>query len=217
MILVGVVVAVDFLGVDLNNLLLFVVIVTVIMAFAGRDLLRNMAAASVLQTRGPFHVGEQIRFGPEEGTVNEVNARTTVLTNVEGERIYLPNIDLLNGTLINLSSVGSRRSSLVVSVDYKTDLRDAQSVLEESMEALHEVHASPAPRALIADLADSTIDIELLFWHGPLIDQAREARSVVAVAAREALREHGIVIAFPQRVLSLTDPADRLLRDLIVS
>jgi small conductance mechanosensitive channel len=215
-IVVGVVVAVDFLGVDLNNLLVFFLIATVILAFAAKDMLRNMAAASVLQTRGPFHVGDQIRFGDYEGTVDEINARVTVFTTVDGERVFEPNIDILDGTLVNLTSQGGRRSSLGISVAYGSDLRSAQRIMESAMRSLDVVPDEPLPRALVAEFGDSAIEFELRFWHGPRILEAKEARSAVAIAVREALDEHGIVLAFPQRVLSLSDPTDELLREAFV-
>jgi len=212
-IVVGVVVAVDFLGVDLNNLLVFFLIATVILAFAAKDMLRNMAAASVLQTRGPFHVGDQIHFGDYEGTVDEINARVTVFTTVDGQQVFEPNIDILNGTLVNLTSQGGGRSSLGISVAYGSDLRSAQRIMESAMRSLDLVPDEPLPRALVAEFGDSAIEFELRFWHGPRILEAKEARSAVAIAVREALDEQGIVLAFPQRVLSLSDPTDELLRE----
>jgi small conductance mechanosensitive channel len=215
-IVVGIVIAVDFLGVDLNSLLVFFLIATVILAFAARDMLRNMAAASVLQTRGPFHVGDQIRFGDHEGTVDEINARVTVFTTVDGQQVFEPNIDILNGTLVNLTSLGGRRSSLGISVAYGSDLRSAQRIMESAMRSLDVVHDESPPRSLVTEFGDSAIEFELRFWHGPQILEAQEARSAVAIAVREALDEQGIVLAFPQRVLSLSDPTDEFLREAFI-
>jgi small-conductance mechanosensitive channel len=69
---------------------------------------------------------------------------------------------------------------------------------------------------LVAEFGDSAIEFELRFWHGPRILQAKEARSTVAIAVREALDEQGIVLAFPQRVLTLSDPTDEFLREAFI-
>ena len=210
-ILLGVVVAVDFLGANLNNVLMFFMIAVVVMAFAGRDLLRNLAAAAVLQAKGPFHIGDQVRHLDYEGTVEEVNSRVTVIRGVDGRTVYEPNINLLNETVVNLTQQGHRRSSLTMSVAYETDLQRAQDVMQQAMMELEAVRQQPLPRALVATFEDSTIDFELRYWHGPGIDQEVEARSAVAIGVRRALRDEGIEIAFPQRVLSLSDDTERLM------
>ncbi len=85
------------------------------------------------------------------------------------------------------------------------------------MRSLDDVHAEPSPRAFVAEFGDSAIEFELKFWHGPRILQAKEARSAVAIAVREALDEQGIVLAYPQRVLSLSDPTDEFLREAFIA
>lgn len=214
-ILIGLVTAADFLGVHLNDVLLFFLLAVAVLAFAGSDLLRNVAAASVLQAGGPFRAGDQIEYKDSSGTVVEVNSRLMVIRTVDGRIVHEPNIDVLNGAIVNLVQDGQRRSSLVVSLAYDTDLRRAKEVMEDAMLSLQIVRPDPAPAALVTDFAESTIEWELRFWHAPLIDQAAEAKSAVAIAVREALRDGGIEIAFPQRVLSFSESADELLRETV--
>ncbi len=47
----------------------------------------------------------------------------------------------------------------------------------------------------------STINARVRFWHEPRIRAGWTTRHDVALSIKRALDEHGIVIAFPQRVL----------------
>jgi small-conductance mechanosensitive channel len=57
----------------------------------------------------------------------------------------------------------------------------------------------------VTEFGESSVNVDLLYWHAPDQATTRRVRSAVAIAAKRALDEAGIDIPFPQRVLHLND------------
>lgn len=60
-------------------------ITSVAIGFAFKDILQNFFAGLLLLWRRPFKVGDQIRVNDFEGTVEEINMRSTRLKTYDGE------------------------------------------------------------------------------------------------------------------------------------
>lgn len=198
---VGVVYALDVLGVRLGPLLGALGVGGIALAFALQDILQNFVAGVLLQVRRPFKVREQIRSGDFEGTVRDVNLRTVELTTFDGLTVYLPNADVLKTTIVNYTRTPHSRTTLTVGLAYATDLEQAQQILITACAGVDGVEPSPGPEAWMQELADSTINVAVRYWHAVEIAQTWRVRSEVVVAIKAALDEAAITIAFPQRTL----------------
>lgn len=191
------------LGVRVGPLLGALGIAGIALAFALKDTLENFIAGLLLQTRRPFHKGDEIVVGDDEGAVVEVNARSVVIDTPDGERLFVPSSRLITEPIINLTRFSRRRTTLVVQVAYGTDLERARDVLQAALEAEPGALDVPPPEVRVEAFADSGIDVALRFWHEPRIADMWRVRDRVAVRAHAALGEAGIEIPFPQRVLRL--------------
>ncbi|MEA2023455.1 MAG: mechanosensitive ion channel family protein [Actinomycetota bacterium] len=208
-ILVGIIYAIVLLGIDIGPALLLILVIGVVVFFAGRRLMDNFSSGLVLQSAPMFAAGDQIVTESGTGTVLEITGRTVVIETIDGENVHIPNKMVIDNPVVNLTDLGSRRSTLNVGVAYGTDLDHAKQVLEEATEACKLAHAEPAPEALVAEFGDHAVEFRLLFWHDPLVlDQYRAVDGVARTVARAFARE-GIVIAFPQRTLWWGDPDSR--------
>ena len=75
-------------------------ITSVAIGFAFKDVLQNFFAGILILWRRPFIVGDQIRFREYEGTVEEINVRSTRLKTYDGERAVLPNGDVYTNAIL---------------------------------------------------------------------------------------------------------------------
>ena len=191
------------LGVRVGPLLGALGIAGIALAFALKDTLENFIAGLLLQTRRPFHKGDEIVVGEDEGAVVEVNARSVVIDTPDGERLFVPSSRLITEPIVNLTRFSRRRTTLIVQVAYGTDLERAHEVLQAALEAEPGALDEPPPEVRVEAFAESGIDVALRFWHLPRITEMWRVRDRVAVAAHAALLDAGIEIPFPQRVLRL--------------
>lgn len=66
---------------------------SVALGFAFKDVLQNFFAGLLILWRRPFVVGDQIKVREYEGTVEEINVRSTRIKTYDGERAIIPNAD----------------------------------------------------------------------------------------------------------------------------
>jgi len=197
----GFVIALDVLGIDFGPLVAILVIALILLFFALRPVIENMASGIILQTRGPFHVGEQVGIEGEEGTVIQITGRTVIIDTPDGRQVQIPNSNVIRTTTVNLTRLDGRRSTLDIGLAYGSPLARAQQVVLAAIDGLEGVRPEPEPEAHIHEFDDSTINLALWFWHDPEILESWRVHSRVAVAVKSALDEAGITIAFPQRTL----------------
>ena len=76
-------------------------------------------------------VGDYIIEGSNEGTVYEISVFYTKLKTVDNKMIVIPNGNLSNSSLVNVSHMDKRRVDIVVGIGYEADIRTAKNILYE--------------------------------------------------------------------------------------
>lgn len=198
---VGIIYAITILGIAIGPALMVIIIIAVVVFFAGRRLMDNFSSGLVLQGTPMFAAGDQIVTGTGTGVVREITGRTVVMETIDGQHIHIPNKTVIDNPVVNLTDLGSRRSTLEVGVAYGTDLDHTKQVLEETATACELTHPEPPPEALVSEFGDHAILFQLRFWYDPLVLDEYRAVDGVARAVARVFRSEGIVIAFPQHTL----------------
>jgi len=207
---VGVVYALDRIGVRIGPLLGALGVGGIALAFATQDVLQNLVAGVLLQVRRPFRIGDQIGSGEFEGVVDDINLRTVELTTYDGLTVYLPNAEVLKSPIVNYTRTPLSRTSLTVGVAYDADLEQARQVLLRGCRAAEGVAVQPPPEVWAEEFAESSVNLAVRYWHAADIGSRWRVRSAVAVALKAALDEAGIRIPFPQRTLWFGPSGTRL-------
>lgn len=90
---------------------------------------------------------------------------------------------------------------------YGTDLERAIELVHEAASGAEGVLSDPPVRVLCSGFADSSVDLDVDFWHLPGETDRRLAKSNVVVAVHRELQAAGITIPFPQRTVWAGQPA----------
>lgn len=201
LVLIGLIYALDSLGVEIAPIIGALGIAGIALAFALQDILENFVAGVLLQLKRPFTYGDQVMINGHEGTVESIDSRLVTIVEPNGETVLIPSASVIKADIINYTQIGRRRTSLPVGVAYGTDLSVAQRVLTEAVTGSAGVLASPSPEVLFEAFGESSIDFVVRFWHEPKIADFWSARSEVGVAIDAALADASITIPFPQRTV----------------
>lgn len=208
-VLIGIVYALSIIGIDLVPAVMVILVLAVIMFFAGRGIMANFSAGLVLRGSPMFTIGDELVTPAGTGKVQTVGERTVVIETVDGKIIEIPNHIMIEYPITNLTKMGARLSTVDVGVAYGTDLRAAKTLLFQASDDCAVVHADPPPEAVITEFGDHAINLQVRFWHAPAIIEELRAIDTVAESIDSTLAEHGIVIAFPQHTLWWgTNPTD---------
>ncbi len=206
-LVVGVYVALAFLGFDLRNLTLLAGALGVGIGFGLQNIVNNFISGLILLFERPVRPGDLVVIGGQEGIVKAIGLRSTVLETFESSEVIVPNSELIaqrvtNWTLSNTQT----RIAIPVGVAYGSDLEKVLRVLEETARAHPGAMKEPRPTAVFGGFGDSSIDFEVRLWVDSL-DKRLTVRGEVALALAQRLRAEGIEIPFPQRDLHLRSVA----------
>lgn len=204
--------ALSVAGVDVGSALAALGLAGLAIAFAVQSILENFIAGILILIRRPFRPGDQVRLGDYEGTVSDVNMRVTTLLQFDGEKVLLPNALVFNEPITNTTERGRRRTDVVVGVDYRNDHDRARELLFETLRSVDGVLPTPAPRVLLNELNESSVDFVLQFWTLPEQAEVNGVRDRVLGAAKRAIEDAGMTIPWPIRTLVLDESSREVLR-----
>lgn len=182
-------------------------ITSVALGFALKDVLQNFVAGILLLWRRPFHVGDQIRTGPHEGTVERLDVRSTRIRTYDDELIVVPNGDVYTSALVVKTAYGKRRVRFVVAIGYDEDIDRARGVIHRVLRETEGVCPTPEPWVYASELAPSSVNLAVYFWADAYQSAVLRVSDRVATGIKRALDEAGIEIPYPHVVVSLPGEA----------
>ncbi len=161
--------------------------------------LSNVAAGLMLLFLRPFRTGDYVEAGGSAGTVKEVGLFATELSTPDNVYISVPNSAIFSGVISNYSRHTTRRLDIAAGVAYDADLNQAMSVVLDALRKDGRALSDPAPEAMITELGDSAVTVNLRFW--VKAEDYWACRFDMTKAVKESLDSAGIEIPFPQRVI----------------
>ena len=159
-----------------------------------------------------------LELGEVRGTVESIDTRSTRIRRVDGVHLLIPNSQLLETTVTNWTLVDDLvRTAIRVGVAYGSDVRLTESLLYQAAKEHPDVLETPPVLVIFDNFGDSSLEFELNVWlHSTAERGLRLIRSDLRFRIDELFREHGIVIAFPQRDVHL-DGQLRIVREPAVN
>jgi small-conductance mechanosensitive channel len=181
--------------------------------FAFQDILSNLLAGILLLMRDPFRGGDQITVDGHTGTVVEINLRETVLKTYDGRRLTIPNATVYTNPILVQTAFDAVRTSVVVGVDYSTDLDAARGVAEEAVAGVEGVLDDPAVQVYATTFGSSTVDLDIRYWTAPEQAEIRRVQDAVIGAVLQAYNDAGIDMPDQMMVLQGSPSLTAALHD----
>lgn len=190
------------LGVNLTGLLAGAGFMGIVVGLAAQETLGNVVSGLIMMFSRPFEIGDWIEISDYSGIVEEISIIYTVVRTFDGELVSFPNQMVSSNEVDNKSRTGRLRVRETIGIDYEADPSKAKEIAEEELKKHELTMENPAPRAVVDELADSSVNIILLFWiDDPAPYKRREARSDIITSLKKRYEEEGIGIPFPHREL----------------
>lgn len=180
-------------------------ITSVAVGFAFKDILQNFFAGVLILLRKPFVVGDQIRVKEFEGTVEEINTRSTRLKTYDGERVVIPNGDVYTSSILVRTHYKIRRTRIVVGIGYPDSIAEARRVITAALGGVDGVLSDPGPWVYVEELAPSSVNFTVYFWTGSEQANVLAVRNRAVESIKTALDDAGIDMPYPHTVLLYHD------------
>lgn len=174
-------------------------------SFAFKDLLANLIAGAVIIIQNRFRVGDFIQIGKDgiKGKIMEIQTRATILKAIDSTEIVIPNAELITKPVYSFTAHHKRRINFTIGISFEADLDKAKEVALQTMKAHPHVLKSPAPKVLVANIGESSVDLNMRFYIDP---QDKDSSWIITKSdltgqVKQAFDREGIEIPFPIRTL----------------
>lgn len=175
-------------------------------ALAAQDTIKNFFGSLVIFADHPFQLGDCVRVDGEDGTVEEVGMRSTRLRTFDGHLVTIPNGELANKTIRNITKRPyiKRVSNLTIACDTPaTKVERAVTIIKEELNRSNEkMHPDMPPRVYFNDLNPASLNIQVIYWFVPASDYwaFMDFDQAFNLAVLRRFNEEDIEFAFPGRI-----------------
>ncbi|MBW4518693.1 MAG: mechanosensitive ion channel family protein [Scytolyngbya sp. HA4215-MV1] len=181
----------------------------VAIGFAFRDILQNFLAGILILLTEPFQIDDQIVFKDFEGTVENIQTRATTIKTYDGRRIVIPNSELFTNSVTVNTAFENRRLQYDIGIGYGDDINEARRFILEAIHETEGVLETPAPDAIVVELAGSTVNIRARWWvQPPRRADVLDLQDRVLTNIKNKLTANGIDLPFPTQQILFHDQTE---------
>lgn len=196
-------------GYDVTSLVAGLGIGGLAFALAAQPTLANLFGSITILTDRPFKLGDWVKAGSGEGTIEEIGLRSTKIRTLNRTLITVPNADIASQAVENFAARPNRRISCNIGVTYST----SRAQMIELLTALRAMLAArddiEAETALVhfnnfnASSLDIMVHAYALTTEWAVWLQIQES---VYLEIMRLVEEHGASFAFPSQSLYIETP-----------
>ena len=200
-LIVGFYAAIAVIGADMTKFAILAGAFGVGIGFGLQNIFNNFVSGLILLFERPVQVGDVIEVSGQTGVVRRIGIRASIITLADNSQLIIPNGQLISDKVTNRTiSSRQKRMELNIRVAYGSDPDHVLTLLKTTAAAQPKVSKEPPPDAVLKEFGSDA----LVFVLGFVTDDVAHfpfVQSDVAVAVNAALREAGIDIALPQRIV----------------
>src|ERR1041384_6851768 len=182
-------------GLELTSLAVIFTALSVGLGFGLQYIAADIASGFILLFERPIRIGDRITIGEDEGDVQSINLRTTIVITNDQIAIIVPNSKLVSQRVINWSYGDPRaRIAIPISVADDADVQQVTDTLIEAAKGVENVLQEPAPTVQFLQFGEYSLDFRLLV----LTNQPRrqvQIRSDINYRIARLFRERSIALA----------------------
>lgn len=174
-------------------------LVGVIVSLGSSSAIANLVAGLMITYRRAFKLGDRVMIGDITGDVTDIHAQVTHLRTLKNEEVTIANSQILNGHVVNYSSLADENGLIVhskVGIGYETPWRQVEAMLLIAVARTPGLLAVPRPFVLYGELGDFCVSYEINAYcndaHAMQRLHAQLQRSILDV-----FNEYGVQIMTP--------------------
>jgi potassium efflux system protein len=179
------------------------------LGFGLQEIFANLVSGIILLFERPIRVGDTVTIGDVTGKVSRIQMRATTLIDMDQKEHVVPNKTFITSQLVNWSlSDAITRVVIPVGIAYGSDVELAHKVMLDTVLSTPLVLTEPAPSVLIVGFGENSLTFSIRIFVSELSNRLPVTHNLY-MRLEKALREHKIVIPFPQRDIHIRSVAQK--------
>lgn len=124
------------LGYNISGFITSLGIGGVVITLAAQDTAKSLIGGALIILDKPFKVGDYIKVGTYEGTVEEITFRSTNIRTLDNTVLHIPNSEMSISAIINFSEMEKRRYFSRLTLELNTRLEKVEEVRNQIQQML---------------------------------------------------------------------------------
>lgn len=196
------IIALNNAGYDVGALLAGLGIGGLAFALAAQDTVSNLFGGFTIFTDKPFTINDRVNIDSFDGFVREIGIRSTRLQTLDGRMVTIPNSNIVNNAIVNISSEPSRKIKLNLGLTYDTD----ETKIQKAMDLLKQIAASHndliEEKIILSfnNFGDFSLNILFIYYIRKQSD-IFETQTKINLDILKTFNKNGLEFAFPSQTI----------------
>ncbi len=173
-------------GIQLTFLTAIIAGLSVAVGLALSGTLQNFVSGIIILYLRPYSVGDYVVMQGQEGIVTSIQLFHTFILTADNKTIIVPNGQLSNNVVINLSRQGKRRMDVSLKFAYNVSIEKVKDIVKQAIDATDNI---------LSALEQDKFTLDIQAWVN--VDQYDKAKCVLQEKVMEDFKKEGI-ISVPQ-------------------
>jgi MscS family membrane protein len=204
------------LDLDITSLLAGLGIGGLAIAFAAQESIKDLFGSATIFFDKPFTVGDIVKVGDVEGTVERVGFRSTRVRTYDQTFVTIPNKKMVDTNVDNLTARSARRVRHVLRLNYDTSAASLQALTAELRDYFktHDHFGQWNSFIVLDEFGESSLNLLVIFFI-PILDPDRhlELKEEANLKIMKTVTDLHITFAGAARDIRLSNESvGRLLR-----
>lgn len=135
-----------------------------IIGFAAMNTIGNFIAGLIIVISKPFEVGDRVMYDEKLADVIEIKLVFTVLKDIDGIIISIPNQELLRGKILNYGKNRILRREVFITAGYDVEPELIEEALLDATSQFQNILEFPEPRVDLFNFLDFAVKYRLLVY-----------------------------------------------------
>lgn len=156
----------DKFGFNINSILAGLGLGGLAFALAAKDLLANLFGGVAIFTDQPFKIGHRIKIQGFDGTIQQIDLRTTKLKTLDGTQVTIPNSKFSEDCIENITREPARKIKFSIGLTYDTKPDKVQKGIDIIWEILrkNKFINDKDSSVYFDEFADYSLNIKVIYF-----------------------------------------------------
>ena len=192
----------DNLGFDISAVVAGLGIGGIAVALAAQSILGDLFSYFIIFFDRPFELGDYIKIGDKNGTVEHIGIKTTRIRALSGEQLVFSNTDLTSSRLHNFKKLQRRRKVFMLGVIYETPAEKLKIIPDIVKDIITEEEKSDYDRGHFKTFGDFSLNFEFVYYVlSPDYATYMDTQHNINMKIFNKFKEEGIEFAYPTQLV----------------
>ena len=209
LVLIGILLILANVGYNISALLAGLGVGGLAFALAAQDLLKNLFAGISLIFDNTFNKGERVQFQGNSGIIEELKLRSTKLRTYDGTLLTIPNSQLADNIVENVTQVPRVKVVMTIGLVYSTtakQIKKAKEIIQKAIDTQEDADGS-STTIYFDNFGAYSLDIMVYYYAKELTmddwSKRTQMKEDVNMFILEEFEKTGISMAFPTQTIEM--------------